>query len=172
MESMIAVLPHILIPMIISNVLHMFIVKKKHFSTLAKPIAPTLFGKNKTWRGFVVVPFLNAFFLLLVNLFLPLFSIGEALKLGFLIGLTYMIMELPNSWIKRQSGIPSGQKASKNAWAFMLMDKMDSSLGVAFGCMAYFNWSWLVTLIFFAIAVGTHVFFSWLLVALKIKKRF
>lgn len=166
------VLPHVLIPMILSNVLHMIIVKNNYFSAFAKPIATALFGKNKTWRGFVIVPFLNAFFLLLLNATLPMFSMLEALKIGFLIGLIYMIMELPNSLLKRQTGIPAGQKATKNAWAFMIFDKVDSSLGVALACMMYFNWSWLVTLSFFAIAVGTHVFFSWLLVFFKIKKRF
>jgi len=172
MENMINAVPHILIPMIISSVLHMIIVKKNRLSVLAIPIWKTQFGANKTWRGFIIVPVLNALLFLLVNSFLPVFSILQALELGFLIGLAYMLMELPNSWIKRKSGIPSGQKAKKNAWLFMALDKIDSSFGVTLCCAFALNWSWQATLIFFVFAVGTHVFFSWLLVALRIKKRF
>jgi hypothetical protein len=66
-------LPHILIPMIISNVLHLIIVKNA-FSFLTIPIWSAQFGANKTWRGFVILPILNAILLVLVNTFLPIFA--------------------------------------------------------------------------------------------------
>ena len=49
-----------LIPLIISNILHMIVVKKKWLSILNYPINDGWFGKNKTYLGFFVLPLLNA----------------------------------------------------------------------------------------------------------------
>ena len=163
---------YILIPMIIANVLHIIIVKKDAFSFLTIPIWSAQFGANKTWRGFVILSILNGIFLVLVNVFSPIFEVLQGFWIGAILGFVYMLFELPNSWIKRKMGVGSGEKAEKNAVLFMAMDKMDSSLGVSLACHFLLNWSWSQTLFFFFIAVGTHVFFSWLLVVLKIKKRF
>ena len=165
-------LSHLLIPMIVSNVIHMIIVKKNAFSFLTLPIWTTQFGANKTLRGFFSLPILNGALLILVNIFLPLFGIFEAFWIGAILGFVYMLFELPNSWVKRKMGIRSGEKSEKNATLFMLMDKTDSSLGVSLACHFLLNWNWSETGIFFLIAAGTHVFFSWLLVVLKVKKRF
>lgn len=163
---------YILLPMIIANVLHIIMVKKDALSFLSVPIWSAQFGANKTWRGFVILPILNGALLFLMNIFLPTFELLQGFWLGAILGLVYMVFELPNSWIKRKMGVGSGEKAEKNAVLFMAMDKMDSSLGVSLACHFLLDWSWAKTLFFFFIAVGTHVFFSWLLVVLKIKKRF
>jgi hypothetical protein len=165
-------LPHILIPMIIANVIHIIIVKKNALSFLTMPIWTTQFGANKTWRGFFILPILNGALLVLVNFFLPVFEVFQSFWIGAILGFVYMLFELPNSWIKRKMGVGSGEKAEKNAFLFMAMDKMDSSLGVSLACHFLLHWNWSETGIFFFIAIGTHVFFSWFLVVLKIKKRF
>jgi CDP-diacylglycerol--serine O-phosphatidyltransferase len=158
--------------MIIANVIHMIIVKKDAFSFLTTPIWKSQFGANKTLRGFFILPILNGALLVLVNVFLPIFEILQAFWIGAILGFVYMFFELPNSWIKRKMGVASGEKSKKNATVFMLMDKTDSSLGVSLACHFLLDWNWLETGIFFLIAVGTHVFFSWILVILKVKKRF
>ncbi len=158
--------------MIVSNVSHIVFVKKNKFSRLTIPISTPLFGANKTWRGFVVVSTLNGVCFWLINLFFPLFASLEALIIGAFLGLAYMIFELPNSFLKRRLGIASGEVPSQNAWLFMLLDKCDSTLGVAIISKFIFNFSWFETLQLFLIGVLIHVFFSWLLVFLGIKKRF
>lgn len=169
---MIQYLPHIMIPMIVSNVAHMVFVKKNSLPRFTIPISTPLFGANKTWRGFFIVGLLNGICLWLINLLFPLFAHLEAVIIGLFLGLSYMIFELPNSFLKRRLGIASGQIPPKNAGWFMLLDKCDSTLGVAIISKFLFDFSWLETVELFLIGVVIHVFFSWLLVVLNIKKRF
>jgi CDP-archaeol synthase len=162
----------IFVPLILSNVIHMMVVKRAVFSALAVPVAASFFGSNKTWRGFVVVPLLNGLFTGLLNFIIPLFGVSEAFCYGFLLGFVYVLFELPNSWLKRRLGIAAGDRAEKQASLFMLLDKMDSALGVSVASHFLFELSWSDTLKLFVLAVGIHVFFSWLLVFLGVKKRF
>jgi hypothetical protein len=158
--------------MIFSNVIHIILVKKNLLPMLLIPISKPLFGVNKTLRGFILVTFLNAFFFEIINLFNPLFSHLESLFFGAILGLSYMIFELPNSFLKRRLGISSGKKATKNAWIFILLDKSDSAFGISLGTKLLFGFTWLETLELFIIGILLHFFFSWLLVALRIKKSF
>ncbi|MEM6966728.1 MAG: hypothetical protein AAF573_18330 [Bacteroidota bacterium] len=165
-------LAHIFIPMIISNVLHMLIVKKDVLASLARSISIVLFGKNKTWRGMVVVPIINGIFFLIVNIIYPVFKCGQAFLVGCLLGLAYVISELPNSFFKRRRGIAAGQQAKKHTWLFMLLDKSDSALGVSLVSKFLLELTWTETLQLFFTAMGVHIFFSWLLVQIKVKERF
>jgi len=150
----------------------MIIVKKGLFPSLVIPLSVALFGKNKTLRGVLILPLLNGFLCWLVNWFIPVFESIEAFIIGAVLGLAYMISELPNSWLKRKLGIASGQRAKKNATFFLLLDKMDSAFGVSLVCKFIFEFSWVEAGILFLIAVSIHVFFSWFLVAIGVKRRF
>jgi CDP-archaeol synthase len=163
---------YIVVPLIISNVLHMVIVKKNIFSFLAIPVSTKLFGQNKTWRGFVIVPLLNAFLLLLINLLWPYLPNVRALIIGFLLGIAYMLFELPNSYLKRRLGIAPGGKAADHRWLLMLIDKTDSSFGVSLFSYFLLDISWVQVLQLFLISVLTHILFSYLLVTIRIKKSF
>ncbi|MEM6347431.1 MAG: hypothetical protein AAF927_26310 [Bacteroidota bacterium] len=158
----------ILLPMILSNVGHILLVKKNAFPNLAVPIATQQFGANKTWRGFLVLIVLNALTSWLLNLYLGYFASLEALWLGGILGFAYMISELPNSWLKRRQGIASGETPG---W-FVLLDKTDSSLGVSLSSALLFGFSLRQTLVLFLLGSATHVLFSWLLVVSRVKKRF
>lgn len=169
---MAAYLLHIFVPMILANVAHMIIVKKDWFSRMSRPLAPRQFGDNKTWRGFIVLTSLNGIFFWMINLILPRFSQWEAIGMGALLGLTYMLFELPNSWLKRRLGIASGAQSSKYALGFMLLDKTDSALGVSLCSKILFGLDWKETLLLLLLSIGVHVFFSVLLVVTGVKKRF
>ncbi|MEZ4967056.1 MAG: hypothetical protein R2791_17570 [Saprospiraceae bacterium] len=162
----------ILIPLILSNVMHMWWVKKDLWPGLAIPVWPRLFGENKTWRGFVVLPLLNGLFSALFALLVPVVPPTMGFPTGFILGLAYMASELPNSLIKRQAGIPPGRSAVSNAWIFTLMDKTDSSLGVSLASHFIFHLSPGQTVLLFLVAVFCHVFFSWLLVLVRLKRHF
>lgn len=120
----------------------------------------------------VLVPIINGVFFLGFNIIYPIFKSGQAFLIGCILGLAYMISELPNSFLKRRLGIGSGQKAQKHAWLFMLLDKSDSALGVSLVSKFLFELTWVEAIQLFFMAVGIHVFFSWLLVQIKVKKRF
>lgn len=184
-----------LIPLIVSNVLHMVLVKKNGLSSLCIPLNSTLFGPNKTLRGFLFVPFVNGILYLVVNwpggwLLSGLSSeyylqqeinIGDInflnlllmqVSIGAVYGLFYMLFELPNSWIKRRMGIASGESSTRFRWFFTLLDKTDSAIGVSlfFGFLNDFNIEMMLQ--FFLCASSLHFGISGLLVLSKIKKSF
>ena len=184
-----------LIPLIVSNVLHMVLVKKNGLTSLCIPLNSTLFGPNKTLRGFLFVPFVNGILYLVVNWpggwLLSGLSSGYYLQqeinigdinflnlllmqalIGAVYGLFYMLFELPNSWIKRRMGIASGESSTRFRWFFTLLDKTDSAIGVSlfFGFLNDFNIEMMLR--FFLCASSLHFGISGLLVLSKIKKSF
>jgi hypothetical protein len=163
-----------ILPLIVSNIIHMFLVKWDIFASLNIPVSGSRFGSNKTWRGFILLPLLNAVSTVITASIASIPS-GAPIHiglLGFLSGLAYLLSELPNSYIKRLAGIPPGEKAATNRYFFHLLDKTDSALGV---CILYF----LLTPVsmedaslLFLFSVLLHITISKLLVELKIKKTF
>ena len=103
-----------MVPLICSNILHMILVKKNKLQAIAIPISIKLFGPNKTWRGFIMVIFINSCFQSLLNNIMSMQDGMTAIGTGAALGLIYMLFELPNSWVKRQLGIQAGEKAKKN----------------------------------------------------------
>ena len=104
-----------------------------------------IFGDNKTVRGFVVMlPCTGAAFLLLslaaddivAARLWPLSSLQYG-ALGILGAIGCMTGELPNSFIKRQAGIPPGAPATgpRTRRLCYVIDRIDSPLG-AIGLMA------------------------------------
>ena len=102
-----------------------------------------IFGPNKTWRGFCVLPWAGALCFALLDYLIPWlpawwragwwnFTLLQAAMLGFACGLVFMLAELPNSLIKRQLDIPAGGPAPSSGLKifFAILDRYDSSLGV------------------------------------------
>lgn len=161
---------YILLPLIAANILHMVVVKKGIFASLAIPLSRGVFGLNKTWRGIVVVPVLNALLeLLLAGRF---FGFLRALDIGFLLGMAYVLFELPNSWLKRRLGIAPGGKAVRFRGVFVLLDKSDSCFGVSLVSWFLFDFSPGEVAELFVLSVAVHLFFSWLLVMVRVKRSF
>lgn len=162
-------LNRLVLPLIVSNIVHMIAIKKGWLPGLARPVSVRLFGANKTWRGFILLPLLN-------GLALPLFShdapFPESFALGAALGLAYMIFELPNSYVKRHIGIAPGGEASQHRYLFMLMDKTDSSLGVSLAYYLITGIGILEACALFVIGSAAHILFSLLLVSLRIKRSF
>ncbi|WP_298512287.1 CDP-archaeol synthase [uncultured Kordia sp.] len=149
----------------------MFVIKKDIFPQLTRPISQKLFGENKTWRGFVFVPIVNAVLLYWINFTFDL-QLPQAFYIGFLLGFTYMLFELPNSWMKRRLGIQAGQQATSHQLLFAMIDKMDSAFGVT---LLYFVIGFISlphALLLFVICSATHIMISQLLVQFNIKKSF
>jgi hypothetical protein len=159
----------LVLPLIVSNIVHMIAIRMAWLPGLARPVHAPLFGANKTWRGFLLLPLLNA-------LALPLFNPGDALLgsigLGAFLGLVYMLFELPNSFVKRRMGIASGAQAASHRLLFGAMDKTDSALGVSLAYYALTDITAMEALWLFLICSTAHVLFSLLLVSLRIKRGF
>lgn len=155
------------LPLILSNVLHMIVVKFDLFAPLAVPLNEKLFGANKTYRGFIFVSITSGIF---YTIFSNHLSGIEAMIIGFVLGFTYMLCELPNSWFKRKMGIKSGQRSSKHPWLFTILDKSDSALGVClvYALIYHVELSLFLGLFFFAFL--THLTLSQLLVLTRVKR--
>lgn len=124
-------------PLAFAGALHMVVVKKNVLQRLAIPIHERWFGVSKTWRGMLFMPL---FSILGFNLILAFSSVHaghlsfdinkySSIELGLMLGLAYVIAELPNSFLKRRMGIPSGQLPQRNRFFFVLADQLDSIIG-------------------------------------------
>ncbi len=167
----------VLLPLLISNTIHMLVVKKRLLTFLEIPIWVNGFGENKTLRGFLVMTSCNAIFCYLANRSMHL-MLNPAM-FGAMIGFTYSLSELPNSWLKRRLGIAPGSKAHNHSTLFSILDKLDSAAGVAIitWYILYLinptEFPWYNTIPILTLCNSLfHAFFSWILVLLKIKRSF
>ena len=143
-----------------------------------------IFGDNKTVRGLVVIiPMTGLSFLSIALLrpYLPAWFSNGIWPLppltytvaGILAGFGFMAGELPNSFIKRQCGIPPGGKPQGGFWRVLtsITDRIDSVLGVllALSLVVPVPWkSWIYLLI---LGPGIHSIFSAWLYKMKVKSR-
>lgn len=143
-----------------------------------------LFGANKMWRGFVVMPpaaALSFWTLGLLHDSLPAWlgagmwdlSAERYALLGFASGLAFMVAELPNSFLKRQLGVAPGMAPRGRGLAavFFIVDRVDSVLGVLLALTLMVpvpvqTWVWVLLL-----GPGVHWLFSAWLYRLKVKAR-
>jgi hypothetical protein len=132
-------------PVLAAGLVHVAVLKTGALGRLATPIdggrmlrGRPLLGPSKTWRGLVVMPVLAA---LATSLAVAL---GRRLPpdlapfpgrrvepwlLGAVLGLGYCAGELPNSFVKRRLGIPSGARVRRLAWLQYTIDQADSVAG-------------------------------------------
>jgi len=162
----------VILPGVLANIMHMALVKLDGFKALKVPVNVSLFGTNKTWRGFLFLTVATALFSLMSAVLFELTYWYIGCYIGALLGFMYMLFELPNSYLKRRMGIGSGEAAKKNTWLFALLDKTDSAFGV---CLVYWMISdlhWKEGILLFILSSFSHISISFLLVILNIKKRF
>ena len=143
-----------------------------------------LFGANKRLSGFMVLPpAAAASFALLGSLYKtmptsitdglwPLSTVQYA-GLGMVCGLAFMLAELPNSFFKRQLDIAPGQAPPQRPlrWVVMLVDRMDSVVGVLLVASALVPLSVATWMLVLAFGSVMHAVFSIVLHVLGIKAR-
>ncbi len=159
----------VILPLIISGSLHMIIIKNNAFSYLAHPISEGLFGANKTWRGVILMPLLNGILLWLLNLIFNL-EVDSPFFIGAVLGFAYILFELPNSFIKRRLGIKPGEDSKTHKYLFRVIDRLDSSIGVAIAYYLITPYDLKIALAVLILGVLIHYIISLALVKLSIKK--
>ncbi len=162
----------LIIPMVIGNVVHMIIVKKNLLSDLASPVAKDLFGLNKTYRGFIVLPILVGLSTLFSSYFMGPFgsSLLEDSIIGIVLGIVFLLSELPNSFVKRKVGIASGERSLKYPAIQLFIDRMDSVLGVLL-CYYFIRFPSILDVLFLLLlSIVLSYSVAFVLYALKIKK--
>jgi len=160
----------LLLPAIIGGVLNMAFVKLPVLKAWQAPIdggktlrdGKRIFGDNKTWKGFFGMIVLTAFsaWLCWHGTFQNSFLCGA------LLGLAYVLFELPNSFVKRRLSIQAG----KNGGAIQtLVDQADSALGYAIFMLWILPLSLAEGLSIFAIGTLTHYIVNILLFLVKLR---
>ena len=163
MENIILIIT-LSLPLIISGIVHMMIVRFNLFPEFALPINAKLFGQNKTWRGMIFIPITTALGALITQQVAgPLIftSTKQAWGIGLLLGLAYALGELPNSYFKRKQGIAPGQLGKSNQLTQVIIDQADSVIPVLCVYYAFIDWVDLVTCLqTFAAGVFLHLFIN------------
>ena len=137
-----------------------------------------LFGENKTWRGaFVMIAGSAMGTALQQRVRVPtweLFDYGtvNAWLWGALLGLGFVAAELPNSFLKRQSGVPPGQQATGGKyWLFTALDQLDSVVGCLLALAIVCPPPWEVVLTALLLCSLVHVAFNLVFVFVGLKRR-
>lgn len=159
----------------------MVVVKFRLLGFLARPIYPAAFGRNKTWRGLVVMPLATVLGVQITRSLEDIGFFGNALVqmpfpdgstwyLGTLLGLGYVLSELPNSFVKRRLGITEGKLPTKNRFWFALVDQADCAIGC--GIVFAFAMTVPLGLLVLCIVLGPaiHLVFNIALYAVGIRK--
>ena len=125
------------LPLVVSGVLHMAVVRMNSLKALNHPIDARRFGANKTWRGLLVIPLTTAVGVALTQAleatlgWEPLASYRplHPMSAGLVLGVAYALAELPNSWLKRRLGIAPGKRPERHKLFFTILDQADSAIG-------------------------------------------
>ncbi len=161
----------VLIPLILTSILHLIVIKLNLFQFINTPIHSKLFGNNKTCRGFIFVCITNSFILFLFNQLFNL-HLDLSLFIGFALGFNYVLFELPNSFFKRRAGIKPGESHLNKQYIFLILDKTDSAFGVTLTYYFLSSISFNMALALFITNSLFHVIMAFLLVKIKLKSSF
>ena len=167
-------------PVVIAALVHVIVLKLHWLESLRIPLdggatwrGRRIFGDNKTVRGAVVMIGVSAIAAILQGTFripsLEYFDYEQANlpALGLLLGVGFVVGELPNSFIKRQLDVPPG--AHGGVW-HTLGDQLDSVIGALL--TVSFLWIppvrvWIVALV---IGTGLHMAVNGVFVLLGVKR--
>ena len=166
----------LLIPLIFSGVLHMGVVTINILKFLKKPIHTDMFGKNKTYRGFVVMPLLTIPGVYLASISERFFKVDigfehtNIILLGVLLGLFYCLFELPNSYYKRRKGIAPGKMAKEDVLKHAIIDQADSGFGLIIIYYFLLDVTWVHLSLFLITGTVVHLILNYLLYVLGLRK--
>ena len=172
-------------PVILAAIFHMFVVRYDWVSSLTYPLdhkmtfrSKRIFGDNKTYRGVIVMILASIVFAYLYQ-YLALNSAAIAghnlldferhspAFYGLMLGLAYVIGELPNSFAKRQLGVQSGKSTS---FVQTLIDQLDSVVAVLIVLRLFSNFTSTHLWVGFLFYGLLHLTINYLLYLLNLRK--
>ena len=144
-----------------------------------------IFGDHKTWKGFLGYIFFNILFSIILGYIWKISDLEKLnyfyvnhnntfiynLFIGFLLGLFYVLFELPNSFIKRRLDIKPGKtiNGSKKVF-FIIFDQADSVFGVALVVWLFYPIGIWIYLLFIVFGTITHLVVNMMLYFLHLRK--
>jgi len=136
----------IILPVILGGMIHILALKSQLMRRLAVPLdrgkqwrGRPILGSNKTWRGVLLMTastagFTHLQFALGRHKPGPVLGVLRDIRVspwlaGGVMGLSYCLAELPNSFLKRQLGVPPGGRSVRAGFFQYLVDQVDSVIG-------------------------------------------
>ena len=181
-------------PLILGGIANMVFTKTKFYKKHASPMdkgkvwkdGKRIFGENKTWIGFVSMIIFCIFFQIICGSLCNILQWNHANDLyvsndntiwfnalfGALIGFTYMLFELPNSFIKRRFDIDAGKSGRGiKGIIFFIIDQIDSLVGVMFILYLFTDISIWKYFGYILVGAFTHIAVNGFLCLMKVRKR-
>lgn len=183
-----------MMPVILAGVSNMVVVKQKWFKNIAKPMdngkvlkdGKRILGNNKTWLGFFTMVVCSIITHLawgfLCKISDGLYAMNQLylyydntllynLLVGAVMGVAYMLFELPNSFIKRRLEIPDGKtERGVKGKIFFVIDQLDSMFGVILVLVVVSKISLLQYINYVLLGGLTHICVNLVLYKLKIRR--
>jgi len=168
----------LIMPVVFAGSLHMLAVKKDVLPNTKVPISSSLLGNNKTYRGMILMPaftVIGTLLLYLINKYLPpsiqlSLEFWQSIQLGVLLGIAYVLFELPNSFFKRKLGIPPGKSPDKYKLFFRLLDRLDSTIGCLMVFYFFLNVEFSTLIILLILGITVHAITTNTLYMLRIRQ--
>ena len=183
-----------MMPVILAGISNMVVVKRNWFKKRAKPMdggkalkdGKRIFGNNKTWLGFLTMIgcsiVTHVVWGLICRLFTDMQNMNQLylcyentllynIIVGAIMGVAYMIFELPNSFIKRRLDIRDGQtEKGLKGKIFFVIDQLDSMFGVILVLAVASKISLLQYINYVLLGGLTHICVNLVLYKLKIRR--
>ena len=183
-----------MMPVILAGVSNMVVVKQKWFKNRAKPMdngkvlkdGKRILGNNKTWLGFFTMIICSIIthlvWALICKMSDSLYAMNQLylyydntlfynLLVGTVMGVAYMLFELPNSFIKRRLEIPDGKtERGVKGKIFFVIDQLDSMFGVILVLVVVSKISLLQYINYVLLGGLTHICVNLVLYKLKIRR--
>lgn len=177
-------------PLILGGLLQGLVIRYRILTSLAWPLdlghtfrGKRIFGDNKTFRGLVVMvagstlgmSAQGALFRYEIFRRLSLFDYSgiDLTTAGAVLGLGFILAELPNSFIKRRCDIAPGNRGTGLLfWLFAMTDQLDSIVGCLIAAAVTF-WipPWPVVLGSLILGILLHMAVNGVFVLIKVKAR-
>lgn len=181
-------------PLVLAGFFNSIFIKSSFLNSLKAPLdngkvlsdGKRLFGKNKTWKGFIGMPFFTSLWMIIFWCYynfsswfkdysvIPYeqFSILLMGVYGFLWGLAYVVFELPNSFLKRRLNIGEGkEREGEGNTLFNFIDQADSAVGVLLLMPLFYDPPLSIAIIYFFASIAIHYFIHYFLLFVGLKKQ-
>lgn len=177
--------PFVILPVLLSGLTFIFFLKYNRLKILDYPLDfkfrlnnKRVFGKNKTIKGplfmgvFTMIYGFITFYFLKDYIALDL-SNTRILMNFFIVGLSYSLGELPNSFVKRQLSIAPSRVANDRflQYFFKVLDNTDSLIACAIVYVFMFHISIKVLLVSIGVGAILHLLTDCLMIILQLKKK-
>jgi hypothetical protein len=137
-------------------------------------LIPAVYMRNLFFTGVYVRHLEGEGFIGVIDITDLVVSPGFGITIGLLLGFTYAVFELPNSFLKRRFRVEASGSAAKPLprAVFFLLDQTDSVLGCLLLLKLFYPGLNLPQfLVFLLLGACTHILVNLILFSLKVRKR-